>query len=135
MTKDDETDSYQDQYLDQVWEQYFISGNPVHLAEYIEGGGEIGDDKILRKCLADILRNHAPRTRGKSNPERDVEVYYKVKWWRMWSLMDKSNPKKKRSSLQEAYRHFTIDDPDAKTDAFQKQYERGRKIITKKNKE
>lgn len=135
MTGNDETDYYQDQYLDQVWDDFVISGNPAHLAQYIEGGGEIGDDILLRKYLSYVLREYAPKPRGKSDRVRDVQVYFKVQWWQKGSLMDNSNPRKNQSSLQEAFRHFTIDDPDAKTDAFQKQYERGRKIVTRKNKE
>ena len=133
MTEDDELDSYQDQYLDQVWDDFVISGNPVHLAKYIEGGGDIGDDILLRKYLSYVLRGYAPKPRGSSDRVRDVQVYLKVQWW-LSTYRNHLPPKKKRPLLQEAYRHFTFDDPDAK-DAFQKQYERGRKIMSPTNKE
>lgn len=140
MTIEEEPDDYLNDNLIHAWENYRVSGHPKHLANFIEMGGDIGDDPILRKHLVYIIRNHAPKPRGNSDRLRDVAVYDRVEWWMstIWHHshpMHHSLPRNKRPSLQDAFRDLTADDPEANIEAFQKQYERGRKIKNPTNKE
>jgi len=101
----------------------------------------------LRDYLAKLVRERAPKLRGNANPLRDLFVFDQVEAW----LVNKVNapiydyikkndlsdfaaiaafhqvPKNERPDLQEAYRHFTDGDGTVELEAFQKQYERGRK--------
>ena len=134
MTKKPPSDPFLEERVDGLCEDFAISEHPKYLAEYIERGGEIGDDPLLRKYLANLIREHAPKPRGNKDSLRDVDVYQIVEWWRLMNDQD-SKQRKKRPSLQEAFRLFEEDDPETKIDAFQKQYERGRKIMNPEYKE
>ena len=133
-----------------LYENLVFSDDPEHLARYIEEGGELTVG--LRNYLAKLLRIHAPKPRGKADRLRDLDVYRMVEDWRfdksltsakeasrkaelngedgMLAFLD--TPRDDPPPLQEAYRHFTKGDPEAKVDTFQKQYERGRAIYNHK---
>jgi hypothetical protein len=139
MTKKPPSDPFLEEHVDGLRVDFAISEHPKYLAEYIERGGEIGDDPLLHKYLvhkylANLIREHAPKPRGNKDSLRDVDVYQIVEWWRLMNDQD-SKQRKKRPSLQEAFRHFEEDDPEAKMGTFQKQYERGRKLMNPEYKE
>jgi len=138
------------QYEEHLLDKIIHSDDPEHLARYIEEGGTLTDG--MRKNIAKIIRERAPKPRGKSNPLRDIDVYLEVERWRQnevdapireeikrkgitgMKAMRRflSAPRGALPSCQKAYEHLTINDPNANTDAIQKQYERGRDILNPK---
>jgi hypothetical protein len=139
------------EYESVLYENLVYSNDPEHLARYIERGGTITDE--LRDELAALIREKARKPRGSSDRLRDIKVYQDVERWRQLQIDDPvrkkvsdgdlsgeeaffkflSEPRGKLPSLQKAFEHFAKDDPDGKTDAIQKQYERGRDILNFKN--
>ena len=136
------------QYEEHLLDKMIHSDDPEHLALYIEEGGTLTDG--MRANLAKLIRERALKPRGNPNRLRDIDVYLEVERWRknevdapirkeikeagltgmkaMHHFL--SAPRNALPSCQKAYVHLTIDDPEAKTEAIQKQYERGREILS-----
>ena len=138
--------------IDPQYEEYLLdrmihSDDPEHLALYIEEGGTLTDG--MRDNLAKFIRERALRPRGNPDRLRDIDVYLEVERWRKNEVDEPvrkeikkagltgmeamryflSAPRNALPSCQKAYVRLTTDDPEANTDAIQKQYERGRDIL------
>lgn len=132
-------------YGDVLLDRFYSSGDPEHLAQYVEDGGMLTN--ALSDFVAKLIRDHLPKLRNKSNPLRDLAVYDQVEAWLksqinapVYDYIKKNNltpieslsafseiEKNECPKLQEAYRHFTDSDDSIELETFQKQYERGRK--------
>jgi hypothetical protein len=113
-------------YIDILRSNFSVSNDPEYLASYIEEGGEITD--AMRGFLAKLIRDRAPKRRGKSKPLSDNLFYQEVEAWRtsqenapIYQHINKNMskittleairafgeiPKNKRPSLQNAFKHF-----------------------------
>ena len=111
-------------YLEHLRSCISISNDPEYLASYIEEGGEITN--AMRGLLAKLIRDRAPKPRGKASPLTDRSFYQQVETWRTsqenapiykhlnendLSLQEKLRafseiPKNSRPSPEEAFRHF-----------------------------
>ncbi len=134
-------------YGEILLDRFYSSGDPEHLAQYVEDGGMLTN--VLRDFVAKLIRDNLPKLRNKSNPLRDLAVYDQVEAWLksqinapIYDHIKKNNltpieslsafsevEKNECPTLQEAYRHFTDSDDSIELETFQKQYERGRKRV------
>ena len=156
------------EHLENLFDGFLTSSDPEYLARYIEDGGNIS--KALRGYIAKVIRDYAPKPHGNSTRPHDHAFYEKVEAWRtseenapIYQYLKKSDltlqeilrafseiPKKKRPSLESAYRHFEtnlhlidiediedekIDDVEGINDdnftdvgTLRKKYNRGQKI-------
>ena len=147
----DESELDTHNFFEAVWDQYFITQDPLDLARYLEFGGEI--DATVRSAIIRVLKEGPPKKRGGQKLYRDVEVYLGIKNIRIQPFIDaienSTNPKnstpsqnaktKKRPPAPKLMKlsvainnykkriSYKIED-----EALKKQYYRGEKYLYKK---
>ena len=131
--ENDDQQNYADrvQFLDHLWEKYFISRKPKHLAEYLAQGGEV--DEQIRTILIDILENGPPSGTGNRDNERDVETYVAVEKIRFAPIrgviahLDDDEPLPEKVTLDAAWADYA-QSVGAEESTIISQYRRGKKF-------
>lgn len=129
-----------DDYLADLREKLHFSDDPEYLARYIELGGDLGQD--LRTYLANLVRERAPKPRGKKDGLRDVDFCMRVDDWifseHMRRCIRAANPDGTKTpeetfrdlhgagieepSVEEALRHLIEHRPDYVCEVLSKQH-------------
>ena len=108
-------------YLEFLWERYFITRRPHDLATYIDAGGEIDD--VVREAILRSLRGKDSPVHGNRNILRDIEFFFDVKERQHKETLDN---KGKKVPLDEV-RALIAGERDMTASKAKAMYDRGRK--------
>lgn len=75
-----------DNYLDMLWERFFITKNPADLSAFVRYGGDISDQET-RDTIANILDTAPYKNPGGAKYMENIEFYLAVK--EMMNIGDK----------------------------------------------